>query len=115
LERSGQQREVGHATDIEYGPVLALIAKSGAVKWRHQWRTLTSRGHIAASKVGHHIDTAQLRQKCRLVELQCVASAIKFLRAMSHRLAMYAHCGDVCRRETTALQQIVDDCGVQSR
>ena len=58
------------------------------MKGRYQRSPLAPCSHIPASEIGDHIDTCQLGQQRRIVELQGVACAIEGARLMTHRLTM---------------------------
>ena len=58
------------------------------MKKRRKRRTLPAGRHIAAAEIRHHVDACELSEQRRVAKLNRVASAVKLLRAMTHRLAM---------------------------
>ena len=69
-----QLGNVGYAPDVQHRNVFERAAKHCLMKSWNQRRTLTTRRHIAAAKVGHHVNARQFRQQGRVVELQGIAT-----------------------------------------
>ena len=103
-----QDRHIGDATDIQHGRGLPGLGKKCLVKRRYQRCALPAGRDVAAAKVGHHVNARQLCQQCRLVQLQGVACAIKFLGPVSHGLAVRAYCADIGLRLLALRQQGLD-------
>ena len=79
---------------------------------RRQRRALAPRRDVPAAEIGHDIDPGQFCQQGRLAQLQGVAGAVEFPRAMAHGLAVRAdspHCG---RGYGSAGEQAGHDVGV---
>ena len=81
---------------------------------RHQRRALAAGGHVAAAQVADHVDATQLGQQRAIHQLQRVAGAVEFLRAVAHRLPMGADCMDLRHAHAALPQQGVDYAGVNA-
>ena len=57
-----QHGEVGNATQIEHPNGSPRLGEQRAMEGRYQWCALAACSHVAAAKVGHHVDPRQLGQ-----------------------------------------------------
>src|SRR5690606_21288756 len=85
-----QYGDIRDAAQVQHNPGVAG-ARLGRMKCRHQRRTLATRGNVAATEVGDHIDTGELGDACRCVQLNRVAQVW----TVADRLSVYPYGRDV--------------------
>ena len=90
------------------------MTKNALVKHGYQRRTLAASGHIAAAEIGHHINAGELGQQGGVVELQCVAFAIKRAGLVAHRLAVGTDGADIACRCLRVCQQVMHGLGIHT-
>jgi hypothetical protein len=56
-----EHAQVGDTADIEYAYGLVGLRKYTLVEYRNQWRTLSARGDVTASKICHNRDACAFR------------------------------------------------------
>ena len=104
-----QPRQVGDAADVQHHPRFGGAGKHRLMECGHQWCALATGGDVAAAKIGHHVDAAQLGQPRRRIELHGVAG----MRGMADGLAVAADRGNLPGGQAGLAQDRLHRFGVQ--
>ena len=98
-----QNTDITDATDIGHHPGFGVAAKYGLMKGRHQRGALATGGHVSAAKIGNHINTGQLGQQRRIIDLARVTAGGQ----MANRLSVRADRPNLCSTDVGGVEQRV--------
>jgi hypothetical protein len=98
-----EQRQVGHAAQVEHGAVFPGGGEHGRMEAGHQRRALAAQRHVPAPKVRHHRNAGARRNPVRVADLQ--REGRRAAGPMTQRLAVAADGADTFRRQSALRQQ----------
>jgi len=70
LAAGREDRDIRDAPDVENRSAHARLADEGVIEQWHQWRALSSRGHVPGAEVAGHLHTEALGDHSTLADLQ---------------------------------------------